>query len=74
MQHAKLVKSYLLHWNIFMPISLTQEMKEKIANALDENYPVLISTVDQDLSRNSTAVRHSPEQEIEAPNSISAME
>jgi len=31
-----------------MPIALTQEMKEKIANALNENYPVLISTVDQD--------------------------
>ena len=31
-----------------MPILLTQEMKEKIANALNENYPVLISTVDQD--------------------------
>ena len=31
-----------------MPITLTQEMKEKIANALNENYPVLISTVDQD--------------------------
>ncbi|MBI51935.1 MAG: hypothetical protein CL779_01785 [Chloroflexi bacterium] len=30
-----------------MPIKLTSEMKEKLANALNENFPVLISTIDQ---------------------------
>ena len=29
-----------------MPIKLTSKIKEKLANALNENFPVLISTVD----------------------------